>query len=117
MSRTKRRTKNADYSLCVLTLFWGDHYMFDYRGRQKYESLQAMYDEEVAEVSENIRKYHSDLFKGIRHNDHVKMFVRDKGVRSHGRQALRKAFVSQEFEYIDFSKVDRINSNAKWNRH
>lgn len=114
MSRTKRRTKTADYSCCHLTMYWGDHYMFDYKGRPKYESLQEMYDEEAAEVKENLRKYHSDLFRSNYKYCFVKDYVRNSGARSMGHQILHKAFVNQEFDDIDFTKEKLIHSRAKY---
>lgn len=114
MSRTKRRTDNIDRYTYIYKAFWGEHLMFDYRGRPRYESVQAMYDAEMAERDRNIRRYHTDNFKSYYIHSKIKECVRLSGARSAVRQGLRKAVIRNEFDDLHFNHEDVINCRALW---
>lgn len=117
MSRTKRRTKNTDKQHHVFSLYYGEHFMYDWKGRQKFESNQAMYDEAVEKRDEDVLRYHQDRYKWGPHNDHVKAFVRCRNARAKVNMAMRKVFVSQDFDGLNFNKEEIIHSEASWNRY
>lgn len=114
MSRTKRRTDNIDRYTYIYKAFWGEHLMYTYRGVKRYDSLQAMYDAEMAERDRNIRRYHTDNFKSYYIHSKIKERVRLCGARSAVRQDLRKAVIRNEFDDLHFNHEDVINCRAIW---
>ena len=117
MSRTKRRTKNTDKQHHVFSLYYGEHFMYDWRGRPKYESHQAIYDEAVEEMYDKVRLYHQDRYKWGPHNNWVKDHVRLRNARAKAHMAMRKVFVSQDFDNLNFIKEEIVHSEAAWGRY
>lgn len=114
MSRTTRRTKNTDKQTHIFKLRWGDQYLYNYWGELKYASLQDMYDEAVEERDDHVRKFYSDRYKWCKEMKWVKEFIHDRGARSKVHQELRRVFVSQDFDNVNFDREQRIIKHARW---